>query len=62
MLYLFIFFCINLTINVAHPVFLMHIQSLLSGYAPAAHIHTEAHVTLAVTSASAVSLNEDINT
>ncbi len=26
------------------------------------HIHTEAHVTLAVTSASAVSLNEDINT
>ncbi len=27
-----------------------------------AHIHTEAHVTLAVTSASAVSLNEDINT
>ncbi len=27
-----------------------------------AHTHTEAHVTLAVTSASAVSLNEDINT
>ncbi len=27
-------FCINLTINVAHPVFLMHTQSLLSGYAP----------------------------
>ncbi len=27
-----------------------------------AHIHTEARVTLAVTSASAVSLNEDINT
>ncbi len=35
MLYLFLFFCINLTIHVAHPVFLMHIQSLLSGYAPA---------------------------
>ncbi len=33
MLYLF---CINLIINVAHPVFLMHIQSLLSGYAPGA--------------------------
>ncbi len=27
-----------------------------------AHTHTEAYVTLAVTSASAVSLNEDINT
>ncbi len=35
MLYFYLFFCINLTINVAHPVFLMHIQSLLSGYAPA---------------------------
>jgi len=33
---IFLFFLrINLTINVAHPVFLMHIQSLLSGYAPA---------------------------
>ncbi len=31
-----LFFRINLTINVAHPVFLMHIQSLLSGYAPGA--------------------------
>ncbi len=40
MLNFFIFFCINLTINVAHPVFLMHIQSLLSGYAPAVHILT----------------------
>ncbi len=31
----FLFFLrINLTINVAHPVFLMHTQSLLSGYAP----------------------------
>ncbi len=29
-----LFFRINLTKNVAHPVFLMHIQSLLSGYAP----------------------------
>ncbi len=31
-----LFFRINLTKNVAHPVFLMHIQSLLSGYAPGA--------------------------
>ncbi len=31
----FLFFLrINLTINVAHPVFLMHTQSLLSGYTP----------------------------
>ncbi len=30
-----IFLRINLTINVAHPVFLMHIQTLLSGYVPA---------------------------
>ncbi len=30
---------INLTINVAHPVFLMHIQSLLSGYAPDIYIY-----------------------
>ncbi len=29
------FLRINLTINVAHPVYLMHTQSLLSGYAPA---------------------------
>ncbi len=28
------FLRINLTINVAHPDFLMHTQSLLSGYAP----------------------------
>ncbi len=33
-----LFFSINLTINVAHPVFLMHIQSLLSGYAPAFNV------------------------
>ncbi len=32
------FFRIILTINVAHPVFLMHIQSLLSGYAPDIYI------------------------
>ncbi len=36
----FLFFLrINLTINVAHPVFLMHTQSLLSGYAPASESH-----------------------
>ncbi len=31
------FLRINLTINVAHPVFLMHTQSLLSGYTPGRH-------------------------
>ncbi len=35
-----VFLRINLTINVAHPVFLMHTQSLLSGYAPAEHKQT----------------------
>ncbi len=36
----FLFFLrINLTINVAHPVFLMHTQSLLSGYAPDIYIY-----------------------
>ncbi len=36
----FVFFLrINLTINVAHPVFLMHTQSLLSGYTPAVYRH-----------------------
>ncbi len=36
---IFVFFLrINLTINVAHSVFLMHIQSLLSGYAPDIYI------------------------
>ncbi len=39
MLYFYLFFCINLTINVAHPVFLMHIQSLLSGYAPVSYVY-----------------------
>ncbi len=35
MLVFFLFFLrTNLTINVAHPVFLMHTQSLLSGYTP----------------------------
>ncbi len=34
MLFFPFFLRINLTINVAHQVFLMHIQSLLSGYAP----------------------------
>ncbi len=35
----FLFFLrINLTINVAHPVFLMHTQSLLSGYAPGVNV------------------------
>ncbi len=34
MLVFFFFLRINLTINVAHPVFLMHTQTLLSGYAP----------------------------
>ncbi len=39
---LFFFLPINLTINVAHPVFMMHIQSLLSGYAPARHASVSA--------------------
>ncbi len=39
MLFFSFFFCINLTINAAHPVFLMHTQSLLSGYAPALLMH-----------------------
>ncbi len=34
------FLRINLTINVAHPVYLMHTQSLLSGYAPVADYYT----------------------
>jgi len=38
MLIFYLFFRINLTINVAHPVFLMHTQSLLSGYTPAYYI------------------------
>ncbi len=33
------FLRINLTINVAHPVYLMHTQSLLSGYAPGIYIY-----------------------
>ncbi len=38
LVFFFFFLRINLTINVAHPVFLMHIQSLLSGYTPALHV------------------------